>query len=182
MGSDFYHVSGLFFAKIGLKLEWMNVRHLLLQQLLDCMVKANVKHNPNSNPNPNLNPYPTLNQKPNHYPHSNSLLLEISSQEQYCRRPRSKCWITQGCQLSLIERETHAFHPNLTLSRWYANISRLKSFFFFFVLVRDLWCTKGASTMCLQNRGKNFEVGKKSVGWVSHERGAHQLFGTCATL
>ena len=48
------------------------------------MVNANVKHNPNPNPNPDptLNPYPTLNQKPNHYPHSNSLLLEISSQEQ----------------------------------------------------------------------------------------------------
>ena len=33
---------------------------------------------------PNLNPYPTSNQKPNQYPeaHSNSLLSEISSQEQ----------------------------------------------------------------------------------------------------
>ena len=50
------------------------------------MVNVNVKHNPNPNPIPNpyhnLNPYPSLNQKPNHYPHSNSLLLEISSQEQ----------------------------------------------------------------------------------------------------
>ena len=50
------------------------------------IVNANIKHNPNPNPNPNrnpnLNPYPTLNQKPNHYPHSNFLLLEISSQEQ----------------------------------------------------------------------------------------------------
>ena len=45
------------------------------------MVNANVKHNLNSNPNPNLNPYPILIQK-YHYPHSNSLLLEISSQEQ----------------------------------------------------------------------------------------------------
>ena len=35
----------------------------------------------NPNPNPNLNPYPTLNQKPNHYPHSNSLLSEILLQE-----------------------------------------------------------------------------------------------------
>ena len=35
---------------------------------------------PNSNPNVNL--YRTLNQKPNHYPHSNSLLSEISLQEQ----------------------------------------------------------------------------------------------------
>ena len=35
-----------------------------------------VKHNPN--PSPNLNPYPTPNQKPNHYPHSNTLLPEIS--------------------------------------------------------------------------------------------------------
>ena len=40
---------------------------------------ADVKHNPN--PNPNLNPYPTPNQKPNHYPHSKSLLPEISWQE-----------------------------------------------------------------------------------------------------
>ena len=48
------------------------------------MVNTNVKHNPNPNfnPNPNLNPYPILNQKPNHYPHSNSLLSEISWQEQ----------------------------------------------------------------------------------------------------
>ena len=62
------------------------------------MINANVKHNPNPNPNlnpnpnpilnpnpnpnHNLNPYPTLNQKPNHYPHSHSLLSEISSQEQ----------------------------------------------------------------------------------------------------
>ena len=30
----------------------------------------------------NPNPYPNLHQKPNHYPHSNSLLSEISSQEQ----------------------------------------------------------------------------------------------------
>ena len=42
------------------------------------VANANVKHNPN----PNLNPYPTLNQKPNYHPHSISLLLEISSQEQ----------------------------------------------------------------------------------------------------
>ena len=48
------------------------------------MLNANVKHNPNPNPNfnPNLKFYPTFNKKPNHYPHSNSLLLEISSQEQ----------------------------------------------------------------------------------------------------
>ena len=46
------------------------------------MVNANVKHNPNPNLIPNPNPYPTLNLKPNHYPRSNSLLLEISSQEQ----------------------------------------------------------------------------------------------------
>ena len=39
------------------------------------MVNANVKHNPN--PNPNLNPYNTLNQKPNHYPHSNSVVGDI---------------------------------------------------------------------------------------------------------
>ena len=52
-----------------------------------------LKRNPN--PNPYLNPFPTPNQKPNHYHHSNSLLSEISSQEQYyCRR--SKCWITFG--------------------------------------------------------------------------------------
>ena len=48
------------------------------------VINANVKRNPNPNPNPdpNLNPYPTPNQKPNHYPHSNSLLSEISSPEQ----------------------------------------------------------------------------------------------------
>ena len=37
------------------------------------------------------------------------------------------------------------------------------SHIFFFLLVRGLWCTKGTPTMCLQNRGKNFEVGKKKV-------------------
>ena len=43
------------------------------------VINANVKRNPNSNPNPNpnLKPYPTLNQKPNYYPHFNSLLSEI---------------------------------------------------------------------------------------------------------
>ena len=41
----------------------------------------------------------------------------------------------QGCQLSCIEHETHAFHPNLTLSRWYVNISRLTFFFFFFLYI-----------------------------------------------
>ena len=40
------------------------------------IINANIKRNPNPNPSPkpNLNPYPTQNQKPNHYPHSNSLL------------------------------------------------------------------------------------------------------------
>ena len=46
------------------------------------MINTNIKRNPNPNPNPNLNPYPTPKQKPNHYPHSYSLLSEISSQEQ----------------------------------------------------------------------------------------------------
>ena len=52
------------------------------------MINANVKRNPNPNPNPNpiptlIKPYPTLNQKPNHHPHSKTLLSEIhvSSQE-----------------------------------------------------------------------------------------------------
>ena len=44
------------------------------------MISANVYLNPN--PNPNLTPYPTPNQKPNHYPHSNSLLSDITSMEQ----------------------------------------------------------------------------------------------------
>ena len=48
------------------------------------MVNTNVKHNPNRNrnPNPNLNPHPTRTKKRYHHRHSNSLLLEISSQEQ----------------------------------------------------------------------------------------------------
>ena len=48
------------------------------------VINVNVKPNPNPNPNPkpNLNPYPTPNQKSNHYPHSKSLLSEISSPEQ----------------------------------------------------------------------------------------------------
>ena len=44
------------------------------------VINANVKRTSNPNPNPNLNPYPTPNQKANHYPHSNSLLPEISWQ------------------------------------------------------------------------------------------------------
>ena len=49
------------------------------------MINANFKHNskPNPNPNPNLNPYPSPIQKPNHYPHSNSVLSEISAQEEF---------------------------------------------------------------------------------------------------
>ena len=47
------------------------------------MINTNVKGNSNPNPNPNLNPCPTLNQTPYHHPHSNSLLSEISSQEQF---------------------------------------------------------------------------------------------------
>ena len=43
------------------------------------MMNANVKRNPNPNPNPNLKFYPTSTPKPNRYPHSNSLLSEISS-------------------------------------------------------------------------------------------------------
>ena len=46
------------------------------------VINANVKRNSNPKPNPNLNPYPTPNQNPNRYPHSNSLLPEISWQEQ----------------------------------------------------------------------------------------------------
>ena len=34
----------------------------------------------------------------------------------------------QGCQLSRIDRETHAIHHILTLSRWYKNLSH--NFFF----------------------------------------------------
>ena len=44
------------------------------------MINANVKYNPNSKPI--MNPYLTSNQKSNYYPHSNSLLSEISLQEQ----------------------------------------------------------------------------------------------------
>ena len=46
------------------------------------MINTNVKRNPNPNPTPNLDPYPTPHQKPNHNPNSNSLLSEISLQEQ----------------------------------------------------------------------------------------------------
>ena len=46
------------------------------------MINASFKRNPNPNPNPNLNPQPTPNQTSYHYPHSNSLLSEISSEEQ----------------------------------------------------------------------------------------------------
>ena len=51
-----------------------------------------VKHNPNPNHNPTLNPYPTPNQKPNHHLQSNSLLSEISSQEQLSPEQMSDNW------------------------------------------------------------------------------------------
>ena len=56
------------------------------------MIRAKVKRIPNPNPNPNLYQYHTLNQNPNRYPHSNSLLSEILSYGRNCRR--SKCRIT----------------------------------------------------------------------------------------
>ena len=51
-----------------------------------------IKRNPTLNPN--LNPYPTLTQKPNHCPHSNSLSPEISSPEQMSPEQMSAhpCW------------------------------------------------------------------------------------------
>ena len=63
----------------------LNVQHLLPATIAP-MININVNHKPSPNlnlnpyPNPNLNPLPTPNQ-PNYYPrHSDSLLLEISSQ------------------------------------------------------------------------------------------------------
>ena len=61
------------------------VRHLSSWSFeFECMttsslINTNIKRSPNPipHPNPNLNPYPTPNQTPNHFPHSNSLLLEI---------------------------------------------------------------------------------------------------------
>ena len=60
----------------------LNVQHFAPATMAP-MINTNVNRNPNPNPNPNLNPYPTLNQTPNHYPHSDSLLSEISSQKQF---------------------------------------------------------------------------------------------------
>ena len=75
----------------------------------------------------------------------------------------------QGCQLSRIERETHAFHPispeSHALTHIYGNISRQKKkvFIFYFLLVIGLWCTKGTPTMCLlyENGCQNFWGPKK---------------------
>ena len=63
----------------------------------------------------------------------------------------------QSCQLSRIDRETHAFHHILTLSQWYKNISHI----FFFPCQRFVMYEGYPYYMCLQIRGKNFEVGKK---------------------
>ena len=71
------------------KIGELNVRHLLLRQLLIRQINANVKHYPKPNHTPEVNPYPTPNQKPNHYRNSNSLLSDISSQEQLSREQLS---------------------------------------------------------------------------------------------
>ena len=72
----------------------MNV-HLLLRQLLQWQtLTLNVAPTLtlyNHNHNPNLNSYPTPNQTPNHYSQFNSMLREMSSQEQLSR---SICRIT----------------------------------------------------------------------------------------
>ena len=83
------------------------------------------------------------------------------------------------CENSLLTcfraANSHALTVRLThfttFSRSHGDI-RISHAIFFFVcvfcfvlLVRGLWCTKGTPTMCLQNRGKNFEVEKKSVGF-----------------
>ena len=84
--------------------------------LIAAMINANVKHNPNPNPNPNLNPYPTLKHKPNHYPHSTSLSLEISSQEQLSPEQLSDHpWETCWSWLTLLY--THIIFPMLLLMR-----------------------------------------------------------------
>ena len=65
-----------------------NVRHFAPATIAP-VVNPNVKRNRNPDPNPNPNPNPNLipytiprTKKPNHHPHSYSLLSEISSQEQ----------------------------------------------------------------------------------------------------
>ena len=74
-----------------------------------------------------------------------------------------------------------------TFSRSHADmlISHEKKIYFFvfvlLLLVRGLWCTKGTPTTCMcgQNLGKNFQVGKKSVGVPPPPPPpppAHQLF------
>ena len=66
----------------GYAIECTTFAPATIAPVINVNVKRNPNPNPNPNPKPNLNPYPTPNQKPNHYPHSNSLLSEISSPEQ----------------------------------------------------------------------------------------------------
>ena len=64
---------------------WITVRQVVFFWVDSLMINAklNDKRNPNPNPIPNIRPYPTPNQKPSHYPPSDILLSEISSQEQF---------------------------------------------------------------------------------------------------
>ena len=65
-----------------IKVECPTFAPATIAPVINVSVKRNPNPNPNPNPKPNLNSCPTPNQKLNHYPHSNSLLSEISSPEQ----------------------------------------------------------------------------------------------------
>ena len=80
------------------------------------MIHANVKRNPNPNPNPK--PYPTPNQKPNHYTHSNSLLSEISSQEQLSPEQMSDHPDTVWPRLSSHQFYAHLYYPAAILQHY----------------------------------------------------------------
>ena len=72
-------------------------------------INANVKRNPNPYPNPNLNPHLTPNQEPSHYPHSNSFLSEISSEEKLPPYWNTIIiWCTCNCSVLLILLHTLA--------------------------------------------------------------------------
>ena len=88
------------------------------------MINANVKRNPN----PNLNLYPTSNQKPNHYPHSKSLLSEIPLQKYESIVAGAN--VGSPTQISTSSVKVKAFQKRLMMSKTVKRICYCIFFFF----------------------------------------------------
>ena len=109
----------------------------------------------------------------------------------YCQSTDTKrhMWDSINCTINAECRaaNSHALTVRLThlttFSRSHGDIRISHAILLLLLLlfVRGLWCTKGTPTMCLQNRGKNFEVEKKTESPPPPPPHI-SFFGTCATL